>query len=69
MGYSIIKKEIEDIMTYIIGKVNLNLVQEILNSIIWLDITKEKIKYQIDNKLENYDDSIHISDDNILSTM
>ena len=58
MGYSIIKKEIKDIITYIIGKVNLNLVQEILNSIIWLDITKENIKYQTDNKLKNYDDRL-----------
>ena len=40
-----IEIEIEDTIVYMIDKVNLNLVQEIINSIIELDITKENIKY------------------------
>ena len=39
-----IEIEIEDTIVYMIDKVNLNLVQEIINSIIELDITKENIK-------------------------
>ena len=50
-----------------IDKVNLILMQEIINSIIELDITKENIKYQTANKLQNNDDCINISDDNNLS--
>ena len=64
LDYSIIKKKIEDTIAYMTGKVNINVVHELLNSIIDLDIINEDNSYIIENNSLNIDDSFNILDDN-----
>ena len=64
--YNIIKKEIEDTITYITNKVNLNIVQEILYSIIKLDLARDNINSHKDD-IENIEESNNSSDDNSLN--